>query len=146
MNSDSAEDWEEYTGPVVFDDLGVHDVDYRATDSAGNTSDPQTVSFNVIAGECVTGSDEFDEAELDLGRWSFRHPTTPASGADAPASRAATSSSRSARSRSTSPPRPVGLIGQPLPDEDFTLVAEITAPGLDSDVGGDTQSRYARSG
>ncbi len=40
----------------------------------------------------------------------------------------------------------MGLIGQPLPDEDFTLVAEISAPGLDSDVGGNTASRYAQVG
>ncbi|MFJ6688325.1 OmpL47-type beta-barrel domain-containing protein [Streptomyces sp. NPDC091294] len=39
-----------YTDPVVVDRVGRHTVAYRATDKAGNTSEPLTVSFSVVAG------------------------------------------------------------------------------------------------
>jgi plastocyanin len=39
-----------YTGPVVVDRVGRHTVAYRASDKAGNTSEPLTVSFSVVAG------------------------------------------------------------------------------------------------
>ena len=42
-------------------------------------------------------------------------------------------------------PGPIGLLGQPLPAGDFTLVAKISAPGLDADVGGQG-STYAQVG
>ncbi len=38
VNSDAAEEWQEYTEPVVFDEPRANEVDYRATDAAGNTS------------------------------------------------------------------------------------------------------------
>ena len=59
---------------------------YRATDRGDtNTSAVQQVTFSVVAGEaCLPAlSDEFNGA-LDTSRWSFRHPTTPATGAGAP--------------------------------------------------------------
>lgn len=37
-----------YTAPVAVDQPGQHSVSYRATDNAGNTSTPQTVSFTVV--------------------------------------------------------------------------------------------------
>jgi plastocyanin len=40
-----------YTGPVVVDRVGRHTVAYRATDKAGNTSAPVTVSFTVVSGQ-----------------------------------------------------------------------------------------------
>ncbi|MFB6752153.1 OmpL47-type beta-barrel domain-containing protein [Streptomyces sp. NPDC056353] len=40
-----------YTGPVVVDRVGRHTVAYRASDKAGNTSEPLTVSFTVVAGQ-----------------------------------------------------------------------------------------------
>ncbi|MFD8254807.1 OmpL47-type beta-barrel domain-containing protein [Streptomyces werraensis] len=40
----------EYTAPVVVDRAGRHTVAYRATDEAGNTSEPLTVSFTVVSG------------------------------------------------------------------------------------------------
>ncbi|MFJ6075505.1 OmpL47-type beta-barrel domain-containing protein [Streptomyces sp. NPDC093065] len=39
-----------YTDPVVVDRVGRHTVAYRASDKAGNTSEPLTVSFTVVAG------------------------------------------------------------------------------------------------
>nr|WP_310277491.1 hypothetical protein [Haloactinomyces albus] len=37
-----------YTDPVVVNQPGAHTVSYRATDSAGNTSTPKSVSFTVV--------------------------------------------------------------------------------------------------
>ncbi|MFG3249439.1 OmpL47-type beta-barrel domain-containing protein [Streptomyces sp. NPDC048187] len=39
-----------YSDPVVVDRVGRHTVAYRASDKAGNTSEPLTVSFTVVAG------------------------------------------------------------------------------------------------
>ncbi|MFE1428663.1 OmpL47-type beta-barrel domain-containing protein [Streptomyces fungicidicus] len=38
-----------YTGPVIVDRAGRHTMAYRASDKAGNTSEPRTVSFTVVA-------------------------------------------------------------------------------------------------
>ncbi|MEO3818453.1 family 16 glycoside hydrolase [Plantactinospora sp. B24E8] len=38
-----------YTAPVTVNTVGEHEVDFRATDRAGNTSDPQSVTFRVVA-------------------------------------------------------------------------------------------------
>ncbi|MFI7519992.1 OmpL47-type beta-barrel domain-containing protein [Micromonospora globbae] len=38
-----------YTVPVTVNQVGQHTVSYRATDKAGNTSTPQSVSFTVVA-------------------------------------------------------------------------------------------------
>ncbi|XKK62060.1 DUF1080 domain-containing protein [Streptomyces sp. ARC32] len=40
-----------YSDPVVVDRVGRHTVAYRASDQAGNTSEPLTVSFTVVAGQ-----------------------------------------------------------------------------------------------
>ncbi|SDC56686.1 protein of unknown function [Streptomyces prasinopilosus] len=40
-----------YTRPVVVDRAGRHTVAYRASDEAGNTSAPLTVSFTVVSGQ-----------------------------------------------------------------------------------------------
>ncbi|KFG72588.1 OmpL47-type beta-barrel domain-containing protein [Streptomyces mutabilis] len=40
-----------YTEPVVVDRVGRHTVSYRASDKAGNTSAPLTVSFTVVSGQ-----------------------------------------------------------------------------------------------
>ncbi len=40
-----------YTDPVVVDRVGRHTVAYRASDKAGNTSEPLAVSFTVVAGQ-----------------------------------------------------------------------------------------------
>ncbi|MGW4022751.1 OmpL47-type beta-barrel domain-containing protein [Streptomyces sp. NPDC005009] len=52
-----------YTEPVVVDRAGRHTVAYRASDNAGNTSEPLTVSFTVVAGGGVPAPDcpEYDE-------------------------------------------------------------------------------------
>ncbi|CAL9627504.1 hypothetical protein SUDANB21_06012 [Streptomyces sp. enrichment culture] len=52
----------EYTGPVVVDRVGRHTVAYRATDEAGNTSQPLTVSFTVVSGSVpAPPCPEYDE-------------------------------------------------------------------------------------
>ncbi|MGV9253437.1 OmpL47-type beta-barrel domain-containing protein [Streptomyces sp. NPDC003697] len=52
-----------YTAPVVVDRAGAHTVAYRASDKAGNTSEPRTVSFTVVAGGGVPAPPcpEYDE-------------------------------------------------------------------------------------
>ncbi|MEV6957805.1 family 16 glycoside hydrolase [Streptomyces sp. NPDC051207] len=52
-----------YTAPLIVDRAGAHSVAYRATDRAGNTSEPRTVSFTVVAGGGVPapGCPEYDE-------------------------------------------------------------------------------------
>lgn len=52
-----------YSAPVVVDRAGSHTVAYRATDKAGNTSAPLTVSFTVVTGGGVPAPDcpEYDE-------------------------------------------------------------------------------------
>ncbi|MFD0054575.1 OmpL47-type beta-barrel domain-containing protein [Streptomyces sp. NPDC127168] len=53
-----------YSAPVVVDRVGRHTVAYRASDKAGNTSEPVSVSFTVVAGQ-VPGPPcpEFDERQ-----------------------------------------------------------------------------------
>ncbi|MEU9732840.1 family 16 glycoside hydrolase [Streptomyces sp. NPDC048002] len=41
--------WQPYTAPVVVDQVGGHEVRYRATDKAGNTAAEKSVSFTVVA-------------------------------------------------------------------------------------------------
>ncbi|MYR42589.1 family 16 glycoside hydrolase [Streptomyces sp. SID5910] len=52
-----------YTAPVVVDRAGTHTVAYRASDRAGNTSEPLSVSFTVVAGGGVPAPPcpEYDE-------------------------------------------------------------------------------------
>ena len=85
------------------------------------------------AATCVTRSDAFDGA-LNTNRWSFRHPTTPATGERAP---------RTEGGNLAFPLGPgavdqaetgqIAFLGQPLPEGDFTVEAKINAPGLDED-------------
>ncbi len=149
-STDGGQNWTTYTAPVAFTTRGAYTVQYRATDRAStpNTSPAQTVTFSVVSGDaCLPSlSDEFNSA-LDTSRWSFRHATTPASGTGAP-SVADGSLVLPLGNNSLDLTRlgPIGSLGQPLPAGDFTLVAKVSAPGLDSDVGGTTVSRYAQVG
>ncbi|MGW0491511.1 OmpL47-type beta-barrel domain-containing protein [Streptomyces olivaceus] len=53
-----------YTDPVIVDRVGRHTVAYRASDQAGNTSEPVTVSFSVVAGGVpAPPCPEFDERQ-----------------------------------------------------------------------------------
>ncbi|WP_055629686.1 OmpL47-type beta-barrel domain-containing protein [Streptomyces hirsutus] len=63
-----------YTQPVVVDRAGRHTVAYRASDKAGNTSAPLTVSFTVVTGQVpAPPCPEYDErltvivGEVDSG-------------------------------------------------------------------------------
>ncbi|GGN59858.1 glycosyl hydrolase [Streptomyces albiflavescens] len=52
-----------YSAPVSVDRVGAHTVAYRASDKAGNTSEPRTVSFTVASGGGVPAPNcpEYDE-------------------------------------------------------------------------------------
>ncbi|MFI6494496.1 OmpL47-type beta-barrel domain-containing protein [Streptomyces sp. NPDC050564] len=52
-----------YSAPVLVDRVGAHTVAYRASDKAGNTSEPRTVSFTVASGGGVPAPNcpEYDE-------------------------------------------------------------------------------------
>jgi glucose/arabinose dehydrogenase/type 1 glutamine amidotransferase len=146
----NAGEWAAYEGPVEFTEPGSYDVDYRATDLAPtpNTSEPQTISFEVIEGTgCVpVRSDEFDGTSLDTARWSFLHPTTPATGPGSPSvSAGVLNLPLGSFSVDLARPGPIGYLGQPLPEADFTLTAEVFAPGLDADTAGQG-SQYAQTG
>ncbi|MFF1438732.1 OmpL47-type beta-barrel domain-containing protein [Streptomyces sp. NPDC058295] len=45
----TAGDWIPYTAPVVVDQVGSHQIRYRALDKAGNVSTERTVAFTVVA-------------------------------------------------------------------------------------------------
>jgi hypothetical protein len=147
---DGGATWEEYTDPVAFTEPGEHAVSFRATDRANppNTSAVEEISFTVIAaGGCVAElSDEFDGSGLDLGRWSFHHPTTPTSGGGAPSvAGGSLNLPLGAYSVDLTRPGPIGYIAQPIPEGDFTAIAEISAPGLNSDATGQG-SVFAQAG
>ncbi|WP_265521580.1 OmpL47-type beta-barrel domain-containing protein [Oerskovia flava] len=68
--------WTEYTAPVVVDEVGEHEIVYRATDVAGNVSEETVTTFTVVAdgGEDTTAptvttevSGEQDENGAYLG-------------------------------------------------------------------------------
>ena len=65
-------DWTPYTGPITLDTVGEHTVEGRATDVAGNTSDPVAVTVTitepdttppVVTAELDPEPDENDEVE-----------------------------------------------------------------------------------
>ncbi|WP_435737383.1 Ig-like domain repeat protein [Cellulosimicrobium sp. PMB13] len=43
--------WQAYDEPFVVDAVGAHTLQFRATDTAGNTSEPQTATFTVVEGD-----------------------------------------------------------------------------------------------
>jgi len=53
--------WTAYTQPLTVTDAGDHTLQYRATDTAGNTSEAQTVTFTVVAEEPGTDPEPGDE-------------------------------------------------------------------------------------
>jgi PKD repeat protein/glucose/arabinose dehydrogenase len=81
-------------------------------------------------GECVPRSDEFDGSELETERWSFRHPTTPASGEGAPSVAGGNLVLPLGESEiDTGSTGPIGYLGQPLPPGgDWEVVTEVSAP------------------
>jgi PKD repeat protein len=48
VNSDAEGDWQPYTAPVVFDEVGTYTVDYRATDRNENVSAVKETTFEVV--------------------------------------------------------------------------------------------------
>ena len=136
--------WKTYTDGITVSSSGTHVVEYRSTDKAANTEAPKSVTFKIQLPVCER-SDEFDGTEI-RGHWSYRHATTPATGAKAPTV-ADGSLSLPLGSFSVDLDRtgPIGFIGQPLPEGDFTAVTKITATGLNTDTGGQG-SQYAQVG
>ncbi len=91
-------------------------------------------------------SDEFEGNQIDIRRWSFRHPTTPQSGAGAPRVEGGNLVfPLGANSVDQDRQGPIAFLGQPLPEGDFTMEAKINAPGLNTDTGG-LESDYAQLG
>ena len=43
--------WQAYTEPFLVDAVGAHTLQFRATDTAGNTSEAQTAEFTVVEGD-----------------------------------------------------------------------------------------------
>ncbi|MBE2317691.1 PKD domain-containing protein [Solirubrobacter sp. CPCC 204708] len=140
-------EWTRYTAPVGFTDRGSYTVRVRAVDRANNTSEVQQVTFTVVAGAACTParSDEFD-GTLNTTLWSYRHATTPATGTRAPSvSGGNLVLPLGAFSVDLTRPGPIGFLGQPLPTGDFTMVAKLSAPGLNADNSGEG-SKYAQAG
>ena len=97
------------------------------------------------AGVCDTRSDDFDGA-LDTERWGFRHPTTPQTGARAPrAENGSLVLPLGLGAIDQAETGPIGFLGQPMPDGDFTVEAKISAPGLEDDDSR-TDDPYAQLG
>ena len=46
--------WTPYTAPLTVETLGDHTVRYRATDNAGNVSEPGSTSFTIAEGSGAT--------------------------------------------------------------------------------------------
>ena len=139
--------WTRYTEPVGFTARGDYTVRVRATDKANNTSEVQQLTFSVAAGAACqpTRSDEFNGA-LNTALWSYRHATTPATGAKAPTvSGGNLVLPLGSFSVDLARTGPIGFLAQPLPTGDFTVVAKLSAPGLNTDVGG-VGSTYAQAG
>jgi plastocyanin len=78
-------EWTAYSGPVPFEDPGTYAVEYRATDRAGNTSQPQSVTFTVREATQPTQCDTFangtawDPTRCDIAfggtvTWHFDQP------------------------------------------------------------------------
>ncbi|MFJ4565048.1 OmpL47-type beta-barrel domain-containing protein [Streptomyces caelestis] len=69
--------WQPYTAPVVVDQVGAHEVRYRAFDKAGNVSAEKSVQFTVVAPQSddttapetsatVSGERDADGAYIDM--------------------------------------------------------------------------------
>ena len=141
-------EWTEHRGSLRLAEPGDHTVEFRATDFSGNVSAPGQVELTLVAnGSCdPLASDEFDAASLDDDRWSFRHATTPGTGAGAPSvSEGQLVLPLGAYSLDLSRPGPVAIVGQELPERDFALEAKVSAPGLNTSDGG-AGSAYAQVG
>ena len=126
------------------DGSGDDTVDVDAFNVVTGSADPQTPGDDCGGSSCIR-SDEFD-AGLDTQRWSFRHPTTPESGAGAPRVEGGKLvlplGQNSFDNDSRGPDR---LPRQPLPEGDFTVEAKIDAPGLNTDDTG-LISKFAQVG
>ena len=110
-------EWTRYTEPVGFTARGDYTVRVRATDRANNTSEIQQVTFTVAAGAACqpTRSDEFNGA-LNTALWSYRHATTPTTGAKAPTVPGGSLVlPLGAFSVDLARTGPIGFLGQPLP-------------------------------
>ena len=60
-----SDEWSVYDGPLTFDEPGEHTIEYRATDVAGNVSEPSTVTFTVAAPAACPDPDDRDTVIID---------------------------------------------------------------------------------
>ena len=140
--------WVEHTGPLRLSEPGAYEIEFRATDYSGNTSAPGTAELALVANPSCepSRSDEFDAPAIDGARWSYRHPTTPATGPAAPSvADGELVLPLGGFSLDLVRPGPVALVGQPLPEGDFAAEAKISAPALNTSNGG-MGSAYAQVG
>ena len=84
--------------------------------------------------ECPT--DEFDGAELDTGKWSFLHSSTETAPFVEAGNLVLTLSEFSF---DADRPGPASILGQQMPQDDWDVVAKISAPGLNEDDTGLSQ-------
>jgi PKD repeat protein/glucose/arabinose dehydrogenase len=84
--------------------------------------------------ECPT--DEFDGAELDTDKWSFLHPSTETAPFVEDGNLVLTLSEFSF---DADRPGPASILGQQMPQDDWDVVAKISAPGLNEDDTGLSQ-------
>ena len=121
-----ASEWQTYTGPLTFDEPGDYTIEYRATDNAGNTSEPGSVEFSVVAPPppCPALSDSFDGDELNRELWSAIVRENPdlysVEGGDLVMTATATDIYGT---NNTDTPN---LILQPLPDGPWQATAQLT--------------------
>ena len=126
------------------DGSGDDTVNVDAFNVVTGSADPQTPGDDCGGSSCIR-SDEFD-AGLDTQRWSFRHPTTPESGAGAPRVEGGKLVlPLGQNSVDNDRVGPIAYLGQPLPEGDFTVEAKIDAPGLNTDDTG-LISKFAQVG
>ncbi len=120
---------------------------YATASTQGGAGQP-TASFHSVTiepdraecpSECPT--DEFDGAELDTDKWSFLHPSTQTAPFVEAGNLVFTLSDFSFDADRAGP---ASVLGQQMPQDDWDVVAKISAPGLNEDDTG--QSQFTKVG
>jgi len=118
--------------------IGVYATASTQAGAAEITASFHSVTIEPDRAECPSEcpTDEFDGAELDTGKWSFLHPSTET----APFVEAGNLVfTLSEFSFDADRPGPASILGQQMPQDDWDVVAKISAPGLNEDDTGLSQ-------